>query len=286
MGQIWRWGGLGLLVGCATLDPEEEPRDLPLGWEEVDRGAQREGPDFAGLTFTQGALVPGTSVPFTVTGAAPNDTIQFLFSTDGTGMGPCIAQLGGLCVDILAPLTLLGSAVADNVGTATLDVTIPNGAPQIFIFTQAVVDRGMNGSVATNTITAPILGGHLDLDGDGYCGGPTCADPALLTDDCADDDPIVNPGATVPRDVPYWNGVDFSFDYNCDGVETLTFDSMNAFECMADGGNPFSCPNNEGWQFGDVPGCGDLGNWASGCIDFSGLFCFASNVDVISQTCL
>ncbi|MEQ1502844.1 MAG: hypothetical protein ABMB14_11470 [Myxococcota bacterium] len=268
-------------VSCATLDPSAPADGLPDGWTAVDAGEDRRS--FA-LVFDQGALVPGDVVPFTVTGAAPNDTVRFVFSTAGAGPGPCIAQLGGLCLGVLGPVTLMGSAVADGAGTAVLDVNVPANAPAIFLFTQAVIDRGA-GSVGTNVITAPVLTGSLDVDGDGYCGGTVCADPATPPGDCQDDDPEVNPGIIAPRAVPYLTASGgTSFDWNCDGVEQETL--LDEYRCQANGGAP-ACPHQDGWDFNFVPTCGEVGQYSEGCLEvpFIGI-CVASFTDYLAQPCL
>jgi hypothetical protein len=85
--------------------------------------------------------------------------VSFLFSTIGEGAGPCAAQLGGLCVDIIGP-ALFGEVTADTLGIATVSRSIPAEtlAGQTLAF-QAVIRRGSNGgqSVKTNAITARVM---------------------------------------------------------------------------------------------------------------------------------
>lgn len=109
----------------------------------------------ADLILTQDPLVRGQQAQFQVTGANPGEEVLFLFSSVGVGDGPCFEFLGGLCLDLLNP-RLLGGALADDSGTATLTRMIPATAPLIDIHTQAVVVRGED-SVKSNTTTAPIL---------------------------------------------------------------------------------------------------------------------------------
>jgi hypothetical protein len=109
--------------------------------------------------FKQGDLVRGQQTQFRVLGAAPGEQVFFLRSSRGVGSGPCLRLLGGLCLDLLKPVGLLGSAIADASGTATLRRTIPSRFPVgQEVSTQAVIRRGKGGadSVKTNTITATV----------------------------------------------------------------------------------------------------------------------------------
>src|SRR6266568_232479 len=105
-------------------------------------------------TLMQEVLRHGQPTQFWVAGARPGEVVSFLFSTTGEGAGPCAAQLGGLCVDIMGP-TLFGEATADALGTATVSRSIPaetlSGHTLAF---QAVIRRGPKGgqSVKTNAI--------------------------------------------------------------------------------------------------------------------------------------
>ena len=112
-----------------------------------------------GFTLAQSPLQRGQPASFTASNARPGETVYFLYSLAGTGAGPCLAQLGGLCLDLLSPVVLLGSAAADPAGTAVLDLTVPPGAPLVAVHTQAVAQRGPGGSssVKTNTVSAVIL---------------------------------------------------------------------------------------------------------------------------------
>jgi hypothetical protein len=264
-----------LAVACVGVDAPLLPDEpLPDGWDEEAARARIEPASFA-LVFSQDPLVPDSFVTLTVTGAAPNDLVRFAYSTTGTGNGPCLAAVGGLCVDILGPLHLFGNAIADGVGTATLDVFVPANAPQIFLFTQAVIDRGAN-SVKTQAITAPVLAGALDDDGDGFCDGAVCADPGATPGDCADDEPDAFPGATAFHDRPYPTDGGPSFDYDCDGREAQEI--TVEYECTRNGGLP-SCPHTDGWDFGLVPDCGEIGTLSEGCIDLFPPLCIASFSD-------
>ena len=110
-------------------------------------------------TLMQDALTQGQEVQFWVAGATPGEMVSFLFSDAGEGAGPCSPQLGGMCMDILNPVTF-GEDTADASGTAVLRRTLPPDMPLGHtIAIQAVIKRGPNGasSVKTNAITAKVL---------------------------------------------------------------------------------------------------------------------------------
>lgn len=111
------------------------------------------------LTLAQTDLVRGEQAIFAVSGAEPGETVYFLYSFAGTGDGPCPPQIGELCLDLLEPITVFGSAAAGPDGRAVLVRTVPRAAPLRDVSTQAVVRRGPGGtqSVKSNPVTAPIL---------------------------------------------------------------------------------------------------------------------------------
>ncbi|TAH39482.1 MAG: VCBS repeat-containing protein [Planctomycetota bacterium] len=112
------------------------------------------------LALSQGELRRGQPAVFTVSHALPGETVYFLYSRNDTGAGPCPPQLGGLCLNLLRPITGLGSAQTDAGGTAALVLTVPAGAPAgQDVHTQAVARRGPGGagSVKSNTVSTSIL---------------------------------------------------------------------------------------------------------------------------------
>jgi hypothetical protein len=109
--------------------------------------------------LTQDPLIRGHAATFQATPASPGELVWFFVSLTDIGLGPCLPELGGLCLDLLPPVFQLGTATADPAGVATLIRTIPPWAPLIDVHTQATVERGVGGAelVTTNTVTAPIL---------------------------------------------------------------------------------------------------------------------------------
>lgn len=110
------------------------------------------------LDFVQSALVRGFNASFIVTDAEPGERTYFVYSLAGVGAGPCPPALGGLCLDLLNPVTLLGSAIADATGEARLSMRVPANAPLVNVHTQAAIARGVDGadSVKSTTITDSI----------------------------------------------------------------------------------------------------------------------------------
>ncbi|TAH39630.1 MAG: hypothetical protein EYC70_02245 [Planctomycetota bacterium] len=111
------------------------------------------------LTLVQDPLRRGQTTRFTASNAVAGETVSYLYSLAGIGAGPCPPQLGGLCLDLLRPITVFGSAVADASGNAVLSVTLSPGTPLVTLHTQAVARRGPGGalSVKSNTVSAAIL---------------------------------------------------------------------------------------------------------------------------------
>ncbi len=104
-------------------------------------------------------LIRGFPATMTLDSAQPSELVYFVWSAAGTGSGPCFSALGGLCLDLLAPLNLAGTRLADATGTATFTKTVPNSAPTIPIHLQAVVQRGVGGadSLKSNVVSKTIL---------------------------------------------------------------------------------------------------------------------------------
>lgn len=105
------------------------------------------------LTSTQSGWPVGGQATLTVTGAVPGETVRFLRGT-AAGPGPCPAQIAGTCLDIGGSISLLGAAVADPAGTATLTVNVPSrAAPGFTVRTQAVVSDGVGNWTAAPALT-------------------------------------------------------------------------------------------------------------------------------------
>lgn len=107
-----------------------------------------------GPILSQTTLFRGQTADLTVINLASGETVHFVYSLAGQGNGPCVSQLGGLCLDVRSPVTVLGQADADAGGTAVFAAMIPNNAPLVPVTTQALVVRGTAGgqSVKSNPV--------------------------------------------------------------------------------------------------------------------------------------
>jgi len=101
----------------------------------------------------------GREGTLTVRDAEPGKRVHFLVSREGAGNSFGIRQLGGITLDLLDPIQVIGSAVADGNGVAELTVNIPPNAPLTTVVMQAVIRRGPGGveSVKTPFRTAQVL---------------------------------------------------------------------------------------------------------------------------------
>ena len=135
---------------------------------------------------------------------------------------------------------------------------------------------------------------YLDSDRDGS-GNPTiavtaCSAPSgYVADntDCCDADGSAHPGSTVWSELPSACG---SFDYDCDGVETLRISTTGG--CTYEAPLPTCAVFPEGW-LGVIPECGESGSILETCElysvfeDFSGPedYCLPEIVTPAVQEC-
>ena len=144
----FKWGVWGsvVLVGCTP--PTERGPDTFRAAVEAEAG-QNPAPDgqrAAGITLSIDQFMPGAETTFTLTGAGANELAHFARTSGGLGAGPCFGTANALCLDIVNPLELQGSASADASGTVTLVQTIPEIAPLgADLWFQAVIPRGASG---------------------------------------------------------------------------------------------------------------------------------------------
>jgi Tol biopolymer transport system component len=91
-------------------------------------------------------------------GFDPGERVYLIRGLGGIGAGQCPPQLGGLCLDLLDPITLQKSALADSFGHVDFQDHVPAAAPLIEVYFQAVAPRGLGGidSVKSSTVAAWI----------------------------------------------------------------------------------------------------------------------------------
>ncbi len=110
------------------------------------------------LILERDPLERGTVVSTTVRGAAPGETVYFLTSTAGVGTGPIVPILGNLVLDLILPIEVFGSAIANGSGEAQFNVFLPPWYPTVEIAGQAVIARPLTtSSLKTNTVTGVVF---------------------------------------------------------------------------------------------------------------------------------
>ncbi len=157
-------------AGAQRSDPKSgNPANWSSGWgpqndqvriDNYARAVRDSGVRLA-LSVSPDPLQRGQAATLTADGAAAGETVYFGYSTAGLGAGPSLGALGGLELDILAPLELAGSAVADASGQAVLATTAPNlsaNVPPLDVWFQAVVQRGAGGaeSLKSHTVATTL----------------------------------------------------------------------------------------------------------------------------------
>ncbi|MBC8328605.1 MAG: hypothetical protein ISR76_00290 [Planctomycetes bacterium] len=111
--------------------------------------------DQAGFRLEVDPLIRGALSELRLSGALPGEMFRLGYSLAGTGAGPCFGALGGLCLDLLNPVTHFADLPADASGSVTTRVPVPPNAPRVPVHFQAVLARGANSlksNVATQTI--------------------------------------------------------------------------------------------------------------------------------------
>lgn len=165
MGAEFQEEGNGLRLTVTGLDvPPEFNADMVTDGTYIAVHTQQfpageiRGQIIASPRLSTTALSRGQQATFSVTRAQAGDRAYFLYSMAGLGDGPVIGALGGLKLDILAPV-MLGTANVNQSGQASLTVGIPANAPPFPVFLQVAVRRGVNGadSVKSNTVSTAIL---------------------------------------------------------------------------------------------------------------------------------
>ncbi len=213
---------LSLLAACAG--PTESTQDLP--------GDQLAPPPVLQMTGDPQLLL-GEDNLFTFSGDIAVGEIVYLFRSSSAAVGWCPAYLGGNCLQLDGPASMLGNVTVDQTGYAELTLAPPTWVPEnLDVMVQAVVVRGINGvaSLPSNTMltvtTAAVYGctdaNAVNYDPNANIDDGTCQDPVFpsgwmaydfASDDwkngCVGGDKYVRPGdyATAP-----WVGVQLCSD--------------------------------------------------------------------------
>ncbi|MCB9681806.1 MAG: hypothetical protein H6733_10065 [Alphaproteobacteria bacterium] len=130
----------GLVCGLgAACDPASGPAAR-------EAAATRPPPVTFDLAVTP--VLPGAPVTLSVSGAPPGVTLH-LGRGAWVGAGPCLPMLGGGCLDLVAPLGLLGTAPTSAGGALVLAPTAPPSLPWGPVAFQAVRVAGASTEMST-----------------------------------------------------------------------------------------------------------------------------------------
>jgi hypothetical protein len=106
-------------------------------------------------------VIAGQSHTYTITGARAGETVHLLYSTNGTGDGPCppVIAASGVCMGVMNPILVLATGVANNAGTATIVASLPQNLGGTYVGFQVGVLRGVNNrdTVASHNVRARVL---------------------------------------------------------------------------------------------------------------------------------
>lgn len=121
-------------------------------------------------------ISPGVDATLVVNGATPGEIVLFGGSTRGQGSGPCAAALSGSCLGIRRPV-LLGQAVADPDGIATLHRAANGVSPGLDLCVQAATGTGAVSEIECRQVqVAPTVDGVCPAQGTcpGLCDQGSC----------------------------------------------------------------------------------------------------------------
>jgi hypothetical protein len=240
---------MGLEMGAAVTGPfiEQEAATgggtFTFGGQPVEMGPNAIPNNADPVAFSLDVpefVLPGDTITLRATGAMPGDDVWFIYGP-AEGPGPCPPQLFGDCVQIV-DAEAFGMTIANGIGEATLDVTLPPNVPiGVAQIIQAVGIRNSaaNGQNVNDNYRTDVQALNVgvdpnncnDDDGDGVCnaldvctgddatgdadGDGVCGDVDLCTGDDAtgDDD-----GDGVCNDNDQCDGDDALGDLDNDGV--------------------------------------------------------------------
>lgn len=178
---MYAFASSGTGPSARVLDADDR-----AGLQAMYGTAPTPGPTGLALSL-ENPIIAGGVMTLEVTGADPFETINIGFSPNGEGSGPCFSGLGGECLDIRSPASLLVTSQANGSGTLRVSLNVPATASGTPAF-QAVVVRGPGGADTelSNPVSYPILPAGSscpadetfdcqgdcypdDYPGDGYC---------------------------------------------------------------------------------------------------------------------
>jgi hypothetical protein len=210
---------------------------------QVDAPPAAEGEARGGLVLSlDGGIYWGESPVFTLTGAAPDENVFFVYSINGELVdGFCPGPLGGTCMDLAAPARVFDNDFAGADGLATGSISLPPLERLGFEMTvQAAIRRGAGGadSVVSNPLTSPVLSrlSAPEARDDGYAvdedGVLVVAAPGILANDTdADGDSLEIFIVDRPTDGLLELDADGGFTYTprfeFNGVDDFTYQAFD-----------------------------------------------------------
>jgi hypothetical protein len=117
-----------IFISCGSPSSEGEPGWGLQPWSSGSYLPDPELPPPGALTLEVSELIPGQLASWTAGGLYAGEKATFLMSPAGMGRGPCHPQ-GSPCVDLRAPIRVLGEAYANPAGVATLQFRVPSYVP-------------------------------------------------------------------------------------------------------------------------------------------------------------
>lgn len=132
------------LSACTAPQPAQPAVERPAGAAPITVEVAPPPPATTPIMATTSDLDWGQTTWFLAVNLNPGET-AWLASAPGEGAGPCVPQLGGLCLGLDPSAVLEQSAVANADGIAAFAVTMPaSGASEIAF--QVAVRRGVGGA--------------------------------------------------------------------------------------------------------------------------------------------
>jgi hypothetical protein len=197
------------LVGCGAA-----------GTADVDQAP----PAPVSLSLWVDPVVRGEATRFTVTGAAPGQTVHLGGSVAGPGVGPCVRSV---CLDLASPVRL-GTAVAGADGQAVVSLTIPAGLAPDEVSLQAVA---WGPDSASQVVTVDVVDPGEDA--------------ATLLAGAS----TVAPGSSLPSSLALWHRRAIGLAADADGQMFFAAARVNAGKLLIAG--------HEGFTLGSLGGRGD-----------------------------
>lgn len=232
------------LLSCGAPELEPEPADS-LTFET--EGVPLAPPPALPLLTTDSDLVPGSPTWFVVSGVAPGSTVALLSSDLGEGAGSCPPILGGLCLDLVDPVSIVATATATAVGVVAFEVTPsgPLGAERAY---QAVVAAGAS-SLKTAARTF-VLGGCVGGAPTGHTGAPDTGSGATM---------VSGPDHTLVYSA--WPAI--GIDWRSPVDATFTGDALSSYVWPL---NPLESPTSGTCTVSEVAVAGSvgIGRWHDG----------------------